>query len=497
MIRKISILALTSYFILLTSPLAARAADSVFFEFAPDAWASSRFIVASTQEPLYQVFSVGQTIQLTGFDFWIDNIGEAGAATLRLADNQADLFTKTIAIPHIAALPGGKKIHVALNAPVTLAAGTTYSLQIDSELPGLAFYSAERILAVEHDKSVTNTYSYGAAKIGQALQPFTFKMALYSPEVSGSGYITEQGGATEEAGSGQTTQTPQVTQTIAITNARVVATTPTTALLAWTTNIASDSRASIRTQLNPLFVIKTALDPTWELEHLLLIEGLTPNVNYFADVFSTQGDTVVLTTYTIGFKTPNGSATPPTTPSTPSSPAPTQTTTNTQTTNTGATQTQTSQNSATNAASSGSAAAGGSSSANQVTATQAGSNQTEISWPATTESDTTGYRIDVFDANHNLERSIAVNKESTSKNVPGLTSGTHHVVVYEKKNDGTFTKVAPAQEILVTRGSIFGKLAGGAGALALIFGLGVFSVWKFRKEKTILPAEEGYDPSAY
>lgn len=474
----------------------ASAADSVFFEFAPDSWASTRFIITGTQEPVYQLFSVRETTALTALDFWIDNIGEAGTASLRLSNGNDDLFSKTITIPQIAALPGGKKIHIPLSSSFTLEPGVTYSLQIDSSLPGLAFYTAERILALEHDRSVSNEYTYGAAKIGQVLQPFAFKMALYSPEVSGSGYITQQ---TDIIG-GTPTQTQQTTepqtQTIAITNARVVATTPTTALLAWTTNIASDSRASIRTQLNPLFVVKNATDPTWELEHTLLVEGLTPNVNYFADVFSTQGDIVVLTTYTIGFKTPAGSATPPSTPSSPS-PTSSQTPTTQTTEPTPSTASSPSQSPSGPSAPAGASSASSAAAANEVTATQTGPGQTTLTWPDAQDASTAGYRIDIFDADHNLERSITVDKDTTSKNVPGLLSGTHHVVVYEKKSDGTFVKVTPSKEIVVTYGSIMGKLATGIGALVIIIGLGVFAVWKFRKEKTILPAEEGYDPNTY
>ena len=485
----------------LLSTTHALAADSVFFEFAPDAWASSRFIVASVQEPLYQVFSVGQTVQLTGIDFWVDNIGESGNATLRLSDEQAEIFSKTISVPSLSALPGGRKLHVKLNSAVTLDPSATYSLQIESDLPGLAFYSADRILMLEHDKNVTNSFTFGAARIGQTLQPFTFKMALYSPQISGAGYLTQQSEIIE-ATTATTTQSNLPAQTIAITNARVVETTATSATLAWTTNIAADSRVSIRTQLNPLYVIKTATDPTWELEHTVVISGLIPNVNYFADVFSTQGDVVVLTTYTIGFKTQPGSVSAPSTPASPSSPsAPSSPTTSAASpTSPQPTTASNTANPATNnssQSSSGSSSASSASLTNEIVATKTGSNQTTISWPKNSSEKTAGYRIDVFDANKNLERSMHVESSAESKNVPGLTSGTHHVVVYEKKTDGTFVKVSPEKEILVTKGSIMGKLAGGAGVLAIIFGLGAFSVWKFKKEKTILPAEEDYNPESY
>ena len=71
------------------------------------------------------------------------------------------------------------------------------------------------------------------------------------------------------------------------------------------------------------------------------------------------------------------------------------------------------------------------------------------------------------------------------------------MIVYEKRTDGTFVKVAPAQEVLVIRkrGIIRVTIAGSI--LALILGAGWLSIWKFKREKSTLPPEEGYSPETF
>lgn len=489
-------LLLTAYYLLSTS--SALAADSIFFEFAPEAWASDRYALTGTSEPVYQVFTTTKTTTLTGLDLWLDNTGSAGTMTLTIfPDDGSATLERTVTVPHLAALPGGYKYHVTLPTPLALQEGKTYSMRIQSSLPGLGIYVADRILVLEHNKNFSSEYSNGAVKIGEALQSFTFKLALYEPETEAVSYNNNGDSITSpDAPPPAATSTQPISVTI--TNARVVAMTATTATFAWTTNIATDSRVTIRTQLSPLNVYTSAVDPTLELEHTITVTGLTASVNYFADVFSSQGSNIILTTYTIGFRTPAQTATtPPTTvnepPQTPpqitppqQQPQTTQPASNQAPTQTGAGQTGSTQ---------------GASSANQteiVSAPGPRSDTTSFSWPASkTPSTVTSYRIDIFDHQKNLERSIVTPATTTSRDIAGLTTGTHTVIVYAETEKGTFEKVAPAKAITIIRRRITLRISVGVTLLGLIGGLFAFSIWKFKKEKTLLPPEEGYNPEAY
>ncbi len=514
----------TVYLLLSTAP--ALAADAVFFAFAPDGWASQRFEFSSAAGPVYEIFAPGVNALMTGFDLWVDNTGEDGPLTLRLSDEVHQLAVRNVTLPHLAEIPGGYKFHVNLTTPIAISATGTYTLQIESDLPNFGLYSADRILTLDHNQTFVSQYSHGAAKIGPALQPFTFKLALYAPAESGADYIfTDPDQIT--ASSTPVASTPQQSY-VTITNARVVNTTATSATFSWTTNIAADSRVSIRTQLNPNFIFTSATDPTLELEHTITVNGLIPGVNYFADIFSNQGESIILTTYTIGFSTPIASQqtpvntqppansqqptnnavqppannTQPTTPTNTNTPAQTNQSTNPPAnSNTAAPSSggqSASTNSNTGAPGSGNAPVTIGQSQELTIGPGMRSNNTNFIWQSPSNGEPmNGYRIDIFDYDHNLERSIRVPAGEHSKEIPGLTSGVHHVIVYGVGADETYTKVAPSQSITVIKKQIALRFGVGGGILAVIALFGWLAIWKFKKEKTILPAEEGYDPQGF
>lgn len=502
-------------FSLLAFPLLAFAHGTVYFEFAPDAWASKRLIVSAGEAP-YQLFQPASDLTLTAFDLWADNTGEAGPVTFILADSEGTtLATKNITLPELAAIPGGNRLHVNLPSDVQLHAGTTYSIKIDSSLLGFGLYYADRLLFLDHNQEFTSEYINGTARLGQVEQPFTFKLALRTPESAGAT-------SNDEDAETSTPTVPAPTQHIAISNARVTSVTATTATLAWSTDIASNSSASARNQINPLYVVSSAYDPTFELEHTLTITGLSPSANYFADVFSSQGSELVLTTYTISFTTlayqpvstpPNPTAPPPAPPA-PTTPAqqpstqqtaPPSTQTTPPTTNTtpaaGTTggQTGTATQGTGTSGATGSSGTTGSTTATGGPAITVGagsdSDETAISWnvPAA-GAPTNGYRIDIFDRNHNLERQIRVPAGTNIKEIAQLDTGLHHVVIYAD-NDGVYTKVAPSTTFLLQSKNtdMLWKII--VLVILWVVGLGGYFRWKFKKEKTVLSPEEGYDPN--
>jgi len=496
------LLTIISVYSLLFAPLSVLAHGNLYFEFAPDPWASKRYIVASGNTP-YQQFQTNDNLTLLGFDLWVDNTGEEGLVSFTLADSQGSTIdTVNISLPELPAIPGGNKLHVNLNSGAQLNSGETYSIKIDSSLFGFGIYYADRITFLEHNREFTSQYVNGVAKLGQVQQPFTFKFALRSEEINGITNVSADGFIA----------TPTSTaQAVSISNARVAEVTDTTVTLAWTTNIAADSRASLRTQLNPLYVVATGYDPTYELEHTIVIGGLIPNVNYFADVFSTQGSELVLTTYTIGFKTlsaPTTPTTPPTTPanpttpttpptpstpstpatpSTPSTPAtpPTPSTPNTPTTPTN-----------TQSPSDGTPGTSGSNETSGINITGAvGGAGADIQWPVGQNGEpTNGYRVDVFDYQHNLVSQFMAPAGTHSGSVKNLAGGSHTVIVYAN-NDGVFTKVALAKSFLVQSKDM--NLTIKITVIVLLWiGTWTFYFWrKFKKEKNVLPPEEGYNPN--
>lgn len=480
---------------ILTAPLA-QAHGDVYFEFAPDAWASMRHVVSAGETP-YQLFEPSSALLLTAYDLWVDNTGDAGLVTLTLADDEGTtLRTNTITLPSLPAVPGGNKLHINLSSDLLLTAGRQYSIKIDSSLLGFGLYYADRIAFLGHNEATRGTYSYGAARLGQAVQPFSFKFGLRKTPASGAA-TTDTDTGLVGAPPATTTTPPPVTQQISISNARIISTTGTTVTIAWSTDIAADSRASVRSQLDPLYVVASGYDPTLELEHTLTIGGLIPKVNYFADVFSSQGSELVLTTYTLSFKTGSAAATAPTTPSatppaaTPQTPTTPSSPTAPSPSTPAASQPATSPN-ATTGAPQGSS----SPSVPQITIGEGDADGALISWPspAPGEPEPTRYRVDVFNSNRNLVRSIQVPAGTTSKDVPKLEPGIHHAIVYAERG-GVFSKVAPAVTFLLQSNDmgLIWKIV--LLTILWIVGIGGYFVWKFKKEKTVLPPEEGYDPN--
>lgn len=402
-----------------------------YFEYAPDPWRSFRLAVSTGATP-YQFFQSASDFTLTDFSFWVDNTGSSGDVTFTLLDDEnTTLAQKTVTLGQTSAIPGGTRLRITLNAPVEISHYRTYSIQISSNLLGFGLYYANRINILEHNLQYTTEYALGIAQIGTEQQSYTFKFALGDPTEGSNG------------GSGLVDETPIIEETpsstapivTTISSARITGITGTTAIAAWTTNVAADSRVTVRSQLNPLYVYTTAYDDSLELEHTLIITGLTPNSGYFVDFFSQQNpDEPILTTYSVSFTTgaltsaeqQAAAAAASSTTSTVTATSSTQQTTTATTTTTAATTT-------TSAAANLPAVVFGQGN---------GADSFTINWQTPAGgAPNGGYRIDIFDEQHRLIRQLRAPSDATSRNVAILPPGNHEVVVYADK-DGLYEKVA-------------------------------------------------------
>jgi hypothetical protein len=411
----------------------------IYFEYAPDPWQSLRLNVSAGDTP-YQFFQSASDFTMTGFDLWVDNTGNSGNVTFTVLDDQnTTLGQETVTLSPTPSVPGGTKLHVDLSTALTISHYRTYSIQISSTLPGFGLYYANRINILEHNLQYTTEYALGVASLGSVKQNYTFKFALTDSTEDQAGSEPDPEDPEEEA--------PAATSSVAtiISNARIVSVTQTTVTAAWTTNLAADSRATIRSQLNPLYLYTSTYDPTLELEHTLVITGLVPGSLYFIDFFSQQNPSEpILTTYTVSFATAAGTTAPPTPPATPS-PAPTPTPTPPPTTPT-PTPTSSAPGTTSDEEDEEETAPTDTSNTAQLPpalfSAGSGSESFSINWNAPEGGEPNGgYRIDIFDENHQLIRQLRAPSGTYNRNVAILPPGTHEVIVYADR-DGVYEKVA-------------------------------------------------------
>jgi len=474
------ILSLTLFFSILL-PMITLA--TVYYEYAPDPWNSQRYF--NTSGYVEQVFQTRKDILLTGFDFWLDNSGSTDDITLTLYDEFGSvLSTKIVSLSSTPSKPGGKKFHVDLNSNILLSGYSTYWVRISS-LPWMGVYYSPTTVFLTHNEDVISPYLQGRARIDGEDQDFSFKYALHYLPPEGGGASVEEGAVVVEQ------LEPGVPIQTVVTNARVVAKTHHSVTLAWTTNVAADSGATLRTQLNPLYVVASGYDPTLELEHWLTIGGLGPDQLYFADVFSRQLDQneELLTTYTIGFKTEktsanaivedpiNGEDTPPEDVA-PEEGSEFVVVPDEVTDELGQ--------------AAGENEEGAIAGFDQInTAEQqlppgiegsSAGGDVKFSWTEPEDGPPRdGYRIDIFDEEHNLERQLYVDADATEADIAQLTAGKHNIVIYAN-DDQTFKKVAAPTDFLIRKG--VSPIIWIGLAVLLIIGTTIgLSVWRYKKDQ--------------
>lgn len=490
MIKKLSLFFL-ALFLLTASPAFAQQSQN-FFEYAPDGWASNRLDENNVATP-YQLFTLNQGVVLNGLDLWLDNLGGASTITIAILDDQnTTLHTQTETLPIISQVEGGTKFHVNLTSEVPINSGQQYAIQISSPSPSLGIYYADLINIVTHNQGTLASFSNGAARLGSQLQDFTFKFALYKVP-----------GAVPPSEDPEEETPPPPVQNPTLTNAHIVSLTDTGATIAWSTNVAATSLLKIRSQLNPLFIFTEASDPTPELEHSLSVTGLYPGAFYFADLESAYGTTTLR--LTLSFQTETSLPSPPSDPP-PNNPPPSNPPPSDTQPSDPEDSTPPSNPPSESSSSEGSSGSSVESSAGTATPTNQGSSNNLplvgfeegsggviVSWPAGSPS--SGYRLDIFDYDYNLLRQVNVPKDKNETVVKNLESGVHHAIVYEN-NNGEFSKAAaPTTITLKTNKGLITMILKVISIVLLSVGSIVgFFIWKFKREKTELPAEEGYTP---
>lgn len=522
-------------------PFSALAHGTSYLEFNPDQASSLKDADVATPS---QVF-FAQSDFLGGFDLWIANPGSSGTATFSLVNDQDIVLTsKTVTIPNIALTSSGTKFHVDFNSQLPVLADDKYSIRVTSSMPELRLYYANTVQVLSHNAPFTSPYMTGVARLGNEEQSFSFKYSLYetnegsAPIISNVGwtvvsenqmrvdfnaneaidYKIEYGPSGQ--GYGQSTnflndyqfcvdgialcsiiisvspdtqydyrltvkdswnnqsqingtftsgqgQTPLPSaspndQPAVISNLRVAEITNNSVGIAWTTNEIANSRLLISFS-SDLITITNATDPTYELEHFLETDPvLGAGTTYLATVRSTDlGNNE--TTASLSFTTLSQPTPTPTPPPT-SSPTPVPSPTN-QPNPSPTISVQTSP---------------------EPQPTEQINNSPEgpkVNWPAPSEEPSDGYRVDVFDEEGKLIKTIFVPSGLHEAVISEVPAGDYKVIVYEN-NEGVFKKVDTPSHIKVGD-SFFKRLISFWPYLAVVLVLiGVFAWMQLRKKSS-------------
>lgn len=520
-------------------PFFAGAHGDKYLEFNPDRSSSLKEADVATPSQIF----FAQNDFLGGFDFWLANTGSAGTATFSLLNEQGIVIaTRTVTVPTIAITSSGTKFHVDLNSQLPVLANDKYSIRITTSMPELRLYYSDRVQVISHNAPFVSPYITGVAMLGSEEQYFSFKYALYetnetsAPIVSnigwsvisetqmkisfnaneavdyrieygpsGQGYIQSTnflgdyefctegisvcdiiipvssdttyqyrltvkdvwGNQSQTTGTFQSgqSQTPSVTPTpdaalLAISNLRIVEVTSNSVSVAWTTNKSANSFIVIRYSGN--LSAGGISDPVFELEHFLEIGQLNSSFQYRAEVTSHDTDNNE-SMASISFQTLSGATPTPTPTQSPSPPIPPPTGGPSPSTTTSVSPTP------------------------QITTTSSpspgGANTGIIQWnPPADGEPADGYRVDVFDKDGKLVKTVFVPSGSNQAEIPELTDGEYNVIVYEN-NGGVFKKIDKPVKLKV-EDSLINRLLGFWWVLIpLVAGLG-FILWRNFKNKT-------------
>lgn len=480
-------------------------AAAAYFEFHPD-YAQSLLVASS--DTVFEVF-LPLNEYLAGFDFWVSTAGQTGDATFTLLDpSGAELASRTVPVPAIADSAGGTRLHIDLPSQLAVTGNSAYSIRISTAMPTLRLYYANQNRLLAHNASPAASYSGGLARIGSQDEQFSFTFALYEnaetaapvlsnvsvsqpavgqttlsfnanepvdwkvtyntsvldwtgsysscqPQIqtctvslpvspgtdytytlavrdswgnhSGvSGTFTSLGygqtpvptasvagsPAPSPSGAPITAPTPDTTP-LSITGLRIAGLAARSAGFAWTTNKAAN--ATVVVQLTPVLITAGGnSDGTLELEHLITVGTLTPDTYYQATVTSVDG-AGLRATATATFLTPK--ETPASPPSSNPSPTP--------------------------------APSGGPSAPPPLAQPGSGAGPPGVQWsPPAGGEPKDGYRVDVFDSQNKLIKTITIPAGTHTATLTGLVQGQHRVIVYAK-HDGVYEKVAAPTTITV------------------------------------------------
>ena len=272
-----------------------------------------------------------------------------------------------------------------------------------------------------------------------------------------------------------------------ISNLRIVDPTNSSVSVAWTTNEITKSHLLVSYSSN-FIAIDAVSDPTLELEHFLLSNPiLGPGTTYLATITSTDlGDNYI--TASISFTTLSSQPSPsPSITPTPSLPTP----------STGSSPSPQASSEPTPLASVASSppvipSTSPGSSPQTTTNPQQGVTTSSIrdgtgtvNWSMPSEGEPSdGYRVDVFDKDGNLKKSIFVPSGSHQAEITDLEDEDYSVIVYENEG-GVFKKIDKPKELKQEESFLRRLLAFWWALVPLLVGLG-FLIWRnFRKTSQI------------
>jgi hypothetical protein len=512
---------------------------AAYFEFNPD-YAES--LLAASSGTVEEVF-LPLNEYLSGFDFWISNNNSGGELTITLfSPSGTQLAERTITVPPIADSQSGSRFHINLPVQLGVTGNQAYRVRFTTAVPTLRLYYANQNRIIPHNAPPTAAYTGGLARIDGEDMGYSFMFGLYEnnegsvpvlsnlsvsqPDIGhvlisfsanepvdsevmygnqsvaytgqytsclpgvgtclislavepGTEYsytlhardtwgnIATLTGTFTSIGQSPTptpvpsstvtptptpvpptpTATPDTTAPI-VTNPRAANITTNSTTIAWTTNEAANGIVTVFTL--PFLTFAGAKDDsTMELEHALTVTGLAEDTYYRARVLTSDasGNT---TQVDVDFLTIRSTPLP-----------------------TGSTPTPTSSNTPTPT----------------ITVTESGdsSGDQEISWsPPASGEPTDGYRIDIFDQNGKLLRTVTTRDRSA---VIPLEEGAT-VIVYAN-NDGLYEKVAAPLSSSTRRVSLLERLV-----ILLPYILGGFvfvilisiSIMRLRGSKTTPPS---------
>lgn len=160
-----------------------------YYDLNPDRYFTKPLNLGSTSSTISLLFQP-QNDFLSAFDFWFDNSGESGNVTFIVRNaNHTLLSTKTITVPHIDPISGGKRIHVDLTNQIRVSNLEIYSVEIQTPMPNLQIYYVNRVEIVGYQVTIISPYLIGVSKYGDVEQVSTFKYALYEVNENGAPII--------------------------------------------------------------------------------------------------------------------------------------------------------------------------------------------------------------------------------------------------------------------------------------------------------------------
>jgi len=151
-----------------------------YFEFAPDE--SNNFSIARRGE-IIQPFIASNDL-ISGFDLWLDNNSATGNISVSLLDNANQILTsKTVSVPALSPVWGGKRFHIALNQVIAVTGDQIYKIKISAASTGINIYYANRIQLLEHNAVYSPLEKIVMPAIVSGIeQNFSIKFALYDKD---------------------------------------------------------------------------------------------------------------------------------------------------------------------------------------------------------------------------------------------------------------------------------------------------------------------------